>query len=351
MSNSVRVDAGSRVASQKTATQILSKVVAGKVPAEGATATFNGVEFKMEREILRSVGAMAVDRDALSDFYHKHWTLSGAYDDQASDAYQAQIFTVMFGKFFTDVSSYISRNSAVLDVGCGSGVAGRVFFGPLFPDVDYIGVDMSRSVDQAWKEFSEKRLAAAFIQAEISTLPIRIEAVDVVFCPGVLHYTESIATSVNQLGRHLKRGGHFITWVYKRQKPIRVFTDQLLRRHFSGMSPEDAFEVMKPLTELGIALGRSNVKITIPTDIPVLEIEKGEYDLQRFFYYHILKLFYHPDLTFTRHNVNNWNAYYPAAVLFPTEDELRSELKSAGFAIEHFNPHGNGIAVVARREG
>jgi hypothetical protein len=61
-------------------------------------------------------------------------------------------------------------------------------------------------------------------------------------------------------------------------------------------------------------------------------------------------LFYHTDLAFTRHNVNNWNAYYPAAVLFPTEDELRSAFKNAGFAIEHFHPHGNGIAVVARRE-
>jgi hypothetical protein len=104
---------------------------------------------------------------------------------------------------------------------------------------------------------------------------------------------------------------------------------------------------MKPLTRLGIALGEAKAKVVVPEDISVLGIEAGEYDLQRFIYYHFVKLFYHPDLTFTRHNVNNWNAYYPKNVLFPSLDEVQEAFLKNGFEIEYLNPQGNGVSVVA----
>jgi hypothetical protein len=45
-----------------------------------------------------------------------------------------------------------------------------------------------------------------------------------------------------------------------------------------------------------------------------LDLQKEEADqafdrLQRFFYYHIIELFYNFDLPFLRHVVNDWNAY------------------------------------------
>ena len=36
------------------------------------------------------------------------------------------------------------------------------------------------------------------------------------------------------------------------------------------MSPEEGFEAVKPLTKLGIALGRIKEEIDIPEDIPFL---------------------------------------------------------------------------------
>ena len=327
----------------------LSSILAGPLPQEGQSSVINGVDYVTQGDVLRSRKALAVDKDALADFYHKHWTLEGAYDDQFSDDYQAEIFEVMFGDHFTKVANNVPTGAYVLDIGCGSGVAGRTFFKPVLDRIHYIAVDMSGSIDQAKREFEQRHIQADYVQADISSLPFRKEAVDYVFCPGVLHYTDSIADSVCSLAQHLKKGGRFITWMYKEQKPIRRFTDDMLRAYFTAMSPEEAFEAMKPLTKLGIALGEAGAKITVPEDVPVLEIEKGEYDLQRFIYYHVLKLFYHPNLSFTRHNVNNWNAYYPGGVLFPPLKLIREAFTSNGFTIDYFNPGGNGVSVVATK--
>ena len=100
---------------------------------------------------------------------------------------------------------------------------------------------------------------------------------------------------------------------------------------------------------LGIALGELKQTIVIPEDIPVLEIKAGTYELQRFFYYHFMKLFYNPELPFTRHVVNNWNAYFPGHVLFHSVNEIRGMVTAAGLEFELFNDQGNGIALIARK--
>jgi hypothetical protein len=99
------------------------------------------------------------------------------------------------------------------------------------------------------------------------------------------------------------------------------------------MSPEEGFEAVKPLTQLGIALGKIKEEIDIPEDIPWLGIKKGRYNLQRFFYYHIMKLFYNPSLPFQRHVVNNWNAYYPKHVLFLPAEQIRSFLMTSASSL------------------
>ena len=41
----------------------------------------------------------------------------------------------------------VAKDANVLDVGCGSGVAGRAFFGKVFDRINYVGVDMSSAIE------------------------------------------------------------------------------------------------------------------------------------------------------------------------------------------------------------
>jgi arsenite methyltransferase len=328
----------------------IERILGKSLPSEGSEATLRNVRYVMAGKILRQTQLVKPVQQDMADFYDLHWKLPGAYDNEASDAFQLELFRVMLPGFEEIVKREVRQDANVLDVGCGSGVAGRAFFGPVFDRINYVGVDMSSAIEQAREDYHRLGLNVGLLQAELNTLPFPPETFDYVFCPGVLHYTIDMKEAITSLAKNLKRGGRFVSWIYKRQKPIRHLTDAYIRSVISNMSPEEGFDAVKPLTKLGIALGQIKEEIDIPEDIPFLEIKKGKYNLQRFFYYHIMKLFYNPDLPFQRHVVNNWNAYYPKHVLFLTPAEIRSFFEELGFRFEIWNEEGNGVSLIAVKQ-
>ena len=332
----------------QTSLSVVESVLGKNLPSEGGTIKVNKTAFIVRKGILRQTSLM-VKEDALTKFYGMHWRLPGAYDEMSSDKFQQEMFKVFFPGFKKRVLKEVKANNVIFDVGCGSGVAGRAYFGDSLRKARYVAIDMSLAIEQAKRDFAARNMVVGLVQAKIDSLPFPAASANFVFCPGVLHYTPDMQDAFKDLARFLKKGGQLISWIYKRQKPVRHLTDQYLRSVISKMGPREAFEAVKPLTKLGIALGKMKQKIVIPEDIPFLEIKAGKYDLQRFFYYHFMKLFYNPKLPFTRHVVNNWNAYYPAQVLFHTTDEIHRMVAAAGMKIEHSNDQGNGVALIARK--
>ncbi len=327
----------------------LEQVLGLKLPAEGGQIALRDKPYVVSGGILRQKQLMADIQEDIANFYDIHWKEPGAYDNTASDAFQVQLFRGMFPGFEEKIGQQAKTGMVVLDVGCGSGVAGRAYFHDVFDRIKYIGVDMSSAIEQAKADFAKLNIPVGLLQAELNTLPFPDESVDFVFCPGVLHYTLDMKEAIASLARVLKKGGHFITWVYKRQKPIRHLTDDYIRSAISKLPPREAIAAVEPLTELGIALGKVKEEVEVPHDIPFLEIKKGKYKVQTFFYYHIMKLFYNPDLPFKRHVINNLNAYAPKHVLFLPEAEIRSFFTDLGFKIESWSAEGNGIGIVAAK--
>jgi ubiquinone/menaquinone biosynthesis C-methylase UbiE len=325
----------------------LEQVLATKLPAEGGQIVLKDVSYVMSGGILRQKQLMADVQEDTASFYDVHWKEPGAYDNDASDKFQAELFHTMFPGYETKVPQQVKNGMVVLDVGCGSGVAGRAYFHEVFDRIKYVGVDMSAAIEQAKADFEKLNMRVGLLQAELNTLPFSDESVDFVFCPGVLHYAIDMKQAITSLARVLKKGGHFVSWIYKKQKPIRHLTDQHIRSVISKMSPQDAIAAVKPLTELGIALGEIKDKLVVPNDIPFLDIKKGTYTVQTFFYYHIMKLFYNPSLPFKRHVINNLNAYAPKHVLFHSEEEIRSFFIDLGFKLDTWTAQGNGIGIVA----
>jgi SAM-dependent methyltransferase len=318
------------------------------LPPEGGRIVLRKREYVMRGSVLRRVATLDDVRQNMAEFYEAHWKMPGAYDSPASHKFQCDLFAEMFGDY--DRMIKLRPGTRVLDVGCGSGASARAFFKESLSDICYVGVDMSDAIETLRDDFSARQLNVGLLQEEINDLPFDDGTFDIVFAAGVLHYTLDMHEAICNLSRVLKRDGLLIAWIYKEQKPIRKLTDDYLRSKISAMTPREAFDEVKPLTELGIALGKLNVAIDVP-DIPLLGVTAGRYDLQRFFYYHIMKLFYQPDLPFQRHIVNNWNAYSPKHVQFLPEQAIRRYFDD--FEPLHWNARGNGVAIIAAkgREG
>lgn len=237
----------------------------------------------------------------------------------------------------------------VLDAGCGGGVSGMELFGRGIEAgrLRYLGVDLTDAVDVAAERFAERGLEAAFLQADLVDLPLARGAVDVVFSEGVMHHTDSTREAMRGLAALLDSGGRFLFYVYRRKGPIREFTDDLLREKLQAMTPEEGWEALKPLTALGEALGRLDVTLDVPEAIDLLDIPAGPIDLQRFFYWHIFKAYYRPEITFDEMHHLNYDWYAPANAFRHTEEEVRGWCEEEGFDVEREDVQPAGITIQA----
>jgi SAM-dependent methyltransferase len=237
----------------------------------------------------------------------------------------------------------------ILDAGCGSSFSALLFFGGHLKNHDYLGIDISSAVDIAKTRFQEIGYPGEFLQVSLLEIPIEDESIDIIFSEGVLHHTDNTATSIKYLANKLRKGGRFLFYVYAKKAVIREFTDDCIREQLQKLSDEEAWEALKPLTKLGIELGKLNIEINVPEDIPFLKIGKGKMDLQRFFYWNICKLFYRPEYSLEEMNHINFDWFRPLNCHRHTKEEIISYCDNANLMIERINVQESGITVVARK--
>ena len=235
----------------------------------------------------------------------------------------------------------------ILDAGCGAGYSALLFFGDHLKYHDYLGVDISEAVEVAKKRFSEAGYPGDFLRMNLLDLPLPHRSIDLIFAEGVLHHTDSTEKAIKSLARLLKAGGRFLFYVYAKKAVIREFTDDHIRQALQSLSDEEAWRALEPLTKLGIALGRLGLEIEVPEDIPFLGIRHGKIDLQRFFYWNICKMFYHPEFSFDELNHVNFDWFRPLNCHRQTPEEVVRWCNEAGLKIEHINIQEAGISIVA----
>ena len=290
----------------------------------------------------------------IGQFYPAHWAADG-YGTDESDKFQREIFRSMFPGYKAYVEDHVEDGARILDAGSGDATAATAFFGSVWDRINYYGIDAA-GVLPAYENlrrsgrYDERRVVlkqTSFME------PMEVANFDWVFCVGVLHYLTDMAAGIARLTELLRPGGTMVLWVYKKQPPIRELTDNYLRSYFSAMSPENARKAIEGLTYLGREIGRVSQLVSKEgwglelDDIPELGIQQGSYTVHEFFYYFIMKLFYHPDLPFSRHVTNNWNAFYPNPVEFIEPGILHNILTKLRLECELFHEHGNGIGVIA----
>lgn len=279
------------------------------------------------------------------------WSRKDTYE---SDSLKAFVKNWLIERYCDNNPAIINEwlkggSKIILDAGCGSGLSASLLFGKVLNKNDYLGVDISESVFIAKEKFEEEGITGDFLQASILDLPIDDECVDVIFSEGVMHHTDSTEKTLKYLTKKIKSGGLFMFYVYAKKAVIREFVDDHIRNELNKYSDEEAWEKLKPLTKLGIELGKIKEKIEVPEDIPFLGIKKGSYDLQRFFYWNIFKAYYREDFDLEEMNHVNFDWYRPSNCQRHTKEEIMKYCDEAGLNIEHFNTQEAGFTIVARK--
>jgi arsenite methyltransferase len=277
------------------------------------------------------------------------WQRLDSYDSPGQRAVSGEWLRSRYG--FASIESmreYMLRHEWILDAGCGGGFAASLWLGhkEVTSGTRFVGMDISAAIDVARSRLFPF-VGDRFVQADINQMPFAAGSFDIAISEGVLHHTPDTRQALENLVRVVRKGGEVMFYVYRKKSPVREFCDDFIRTRVSGLSPEEAWEALKPLTELGRELASKGVMVRVEKDIDVLGIPAGEYDLQRFVYWHIAKMFWNEQMTFEENHHVNFDWYHPHYAHRHSKEEVLRWCDELRLQVVKLDVQESGITVRA----
>jgi SAM-dependent methyltransferase len=240
---------------------------------------------------------------------------------------------------------FMSSRRRILDAGCGLGRE-TVRMAEASPGAWVAGLEISECVDEAARHAEERGLRnVTFVQADLMNPPWSPGSFDFILSEGVLHHTPDTRAAFRSLVRLLAPGGQLGCYVYRKKAPLREYADDYVRSQLQGLSPDEAWSLMEPLTRLAKALSDLEAEVVITEDVAVLGIRAGRYDVQRLIYQTLFKCFWNDRLSFDENVHVNFDWYYPGYAWRHTEQELRAWGCDAGLAVVHEHVEDAGVTM------
>jgi ubiquinone/menaquinone biosynthesis C-methylase UbiE len=246
-----------------------------------------------------------------------------------------------------EFNNFLKDFKFILEAGCGVG-KDTAFFANNTEGIVF-AVDISSAVDHAY--LNHKNLNnAIFVQADITNLPFRDNFFDFISCDQVIHHTPNTSKTFAHLIKKTKPKGKLGIYVYKVKGPIREFCDDYIRSKATKLSFEECYKLCEPITKLGKALSDLKVEFDVPEDIPILKIKKGKYDLQRFFYYNVLKCFWNDDFDYPTNVSINADWYNPEHAHRHTKEEIEGWCKDNNVSLLYLDEKEEaGISFIVQK--
>jgi arsenite methyltransferase len=321
-----------------------------KPVSEGDEIVVRGRRYVLAGGLLRERGVLSAAQDQTSQTFAFKWHKRDTFESPSVQERARRWLLERYGAvdspaFWTEHGEH----PLLVDAGCGAGYSALALFEGVLPSLRYLGVDVSGAVDVAAQRFAERGVPGTFMQADVTALPLADGSVDAIFSEGVLHHTDSTRDALLSLARLLRTGGRLLFYVYRRKGPVREFTDDLIRERLAAMSPDEAWEAIVPLTRLGRALGELNTIVEVPEDVGLLGIPAGPIDIQRLFYWHVVKAYYADDLSLDELAHVNFDWFAPRNAHRQSPEEVRRWCAEGGLEIEREAVQEAGITIIARK--
>jgi len=242
-----------------------------------------------------------------------------------------------------EFAHFLQGKRRILDAGCGNGRVTallRCHSDPARTQV--VGIDLV-AADVARANLGGQPNIAFYAKDLLGELS-DLGEFDFIYCQEVLHHTADPKRAFLNLCDRLAPDGEIAIYVYKQKAPVREFVDDFVRERISGLPYEAAMQVAREITDLGRALAEPQLKVKVPA-VPILDIQAGEYDLQRFVYHFFMKCFWNPDLTYDENVVINYDWYHPQLASRHTLPEVKAWFREAELDVVHTHVDFYGITV------
>lgn len=272
------------------------------------------------------------------------WTNHSTGHNDGSKEYGKELFYDRYGLSEDEFAEYI-KDKVVYDPAIGSGRM-EYIYAPHAKEV--YATDLSISVYEAKHYLKDTFDNINYFRGNLIDPPFLEDSFDVVLCHAIIQHTGNTFEALKSLTKVVKKDGLLFVDFYRKPTEIRDMTDNLIRKKMRQLEPDVADETLKSLTKLGEEFRKHT--ITIEEDIPFLDIEKGEYNLQRFMYYKLLKVFWNDNMSFDdNHNVMfDW--FYPEISERYTLEEVQEWFNNIPeLKIEKLVALEGGIGVIAKK--
>ncbi|MBN2406716.1 MAG: methyltransferase domain-containing protein [Elusimicrobia bacterium] len=315
-------------------------------PIDGGVPRFIGEDY------LREGDGSKDDKLQTARSFASKWCSKLCEADKNKGDSRAEQFLAMLGVGSRDQLRDIFRDGMnCLNAGCGLAWSEYMFNDN--PKVNRFAVDISRSVDVGYERTRD--LDNVFIgQADLFGLPFKKEFFDIIYSDGVLHHTGDAVRAFNDLSGYLKPGGIMGIYIYCVKPFLRELADRELREVTTRMSFEECLDFSEKIALLGRSLQRIKEPLVIDEDIPLMNIKKGEYDLQKFIYDHFVKCYYNDYQGMDMSVITNVDWYHPKYATHHTREEVAGWFETNGFGdIKFVQPKGwehSGFFVSGRKK-
>jgi SAM-dependent methyltransferase len=246
------------------------------------------------------------------------------------------------------LAEYLTDKRRILDAGCGNGRVTALLQRYAPPSSEIVAVDLT-AADVARENLGGLPNVSVLEGDMLGDLS-PLGEFDFIYCQEVLHHTGDPEGGLHNLTSCLTPGGEIAIYVYRRKAPVREFTDDYLRERLSSLPYEEAMEVCRNIAELGRALADLRASVRVPA-IEQLEIEEGEYDVQRLVYHFFMKCFWNNELDPEANAAINYDWYHPEVSSRHTAEEVRGWFTAAGLEIVHEQVDNYGITMRGARPG